>query len=42
MDDVKRSVAKGTDLKRKEHTGSFRVISQGEACILILQTRKKQ
>jgi hypothetical protein len=41
MENVRRLVAKDKDIKKKGNISSFGIISQGDACIPVLQIRKK-
>lgn len=40
MEEVKKLVAEGMEIKKSGAAGSFRIVSQGDACIPVLQTRK--
>jgi hypothetical protein len=40
MEDVKKLVSEGMEIKRSGAAGSFRIVSQGDACIPVLQIRK--
>jgi hypothetical protein len=40
MEDVKKLVSDGMEIKRSGAAGSFRIVSQGDACIPVLQIRK--